>query len=272
MKLKAAYRYEIADFKKYAAIFYLVLFIFYLVIISFSGISWHSYNAVNSSINNTAITHPGIRYTIGDRRFSGLEFITMIFIFFIGYYALRNTFQTLLHNSISRKTIYISQYYTFFTIVLIMSASCEILITIAKVILTSFATRTYWTTLYENVYKISTDGIGSIPFHLVNFLYNTSLFLFMIALGYLVSLIYYRISRPWKIAVNSVLIISIVMIWPAVNTYTNNELGKSISDIFKELLGISAQQPVRAMLTFILCFAVLSGCSWLLIQKTTVKD
>jgi hypothetical protein len=94
----------------------------------------------------------------------------------------------------------------------------------------------------------------------------------MIALGYLVSLIYYRISKPWKIAVNSILIIFIVMIWPALNKYTNNELGKSLSDFFKEQLGISTLQPTRAILTFILCFAVLSGCSWLLIQKTTVKD
>ena len=271
MNIKAAYHYEISDYIKSILIYYIIILAFDLFLVLGTGFSSISTSTTTDSSGNVITETVSHTANMSHSEFSGMEFVTVIFIFVIGYCAFRNTFGFLIQNSFSRKTILVGQCLTSLTFVLIMTTINELLLIILKTLVSMFFSNTEWTSLYEDIYVASPVGIGSIPFHIANYFYSFFLFLFAMTAGYLVSLIYYRINRIVKIILNVTLLVSVILLPSAINDITDGKFYSISNRFFDIILGITANHPINAIISFTVLSILITYLSWLLIRRAIVK-
>lgn len=268
MNIKAAYQYVLGNICKSIIVYYIILIVCYLL--SFSPFLFSSTHNTQYDSMNRIVSH-----TVIHSELSGMEFITVIFIFIMGYYALRNNFGPLIQNSISRKTIFINEGLVSLTFTLILTSISELLLIITKIVasVVSVPNNTIeCSSLYENIYNLEDVSFGGIFFHITNYLYNYFLFLFFMITGFLFSLIYYRISRIVKIILNVCILSVVLMYQQIVERMSNTRLKEAVSDFADAIFGISSNQPAFAMITFLILSAIVAYFIWLLLRRANVRE
>ncbi|MGB4660866.1 MAG: hypothetical protein WBI07_16975 [Mobilitalea sp.] len=255
MNIKASFHYQFEDHKKSILIFYFVLTCVYLLMLV-------SMTAVVSS------TDPEM--TTGN--ISGMNISTMIYVFIAGLCAFREAFGMLLQNGVSRKTLFAGRTLTVLTIGLILPILDRILITVISLLNKLFGSNLGITSLFEQVYNQKVLGMSQFSLIINSYFLDLFLYIAMMALGYMITLVFYRLNKTGRIVVGAGFPITFFILLPTLDSmFMNGRISLSLIKCIDTAYGFSAQQPSNAMITSACMFLVFSCFSWLLIRRANIK-
>lgn len=115
--------------------------------------------------------------------------------------------------------------------------------------------------------------MGFFQLQAVSFLNDFLLYLFCIAAGYLITVVFYKLNKTGQIALGAGAPVGLLVVFPILDAALTK--GKGMNAIIKSIdfaFGFSTQQPSHAIFTFAVCFLLFSGLSWLLIRKASIKE
>lgn len=248
--IRAAYRYQLADHKKSILIFYCVIFA--LLAMMFVG-------TVTVSTSS------------GDSIVGGMDAATPIFLFIAGLCTFKEPFYMLLQNGISRKSIFLSRLLVVLTISCAMAAVDKIVLLTGKAI--SLLNGSFrCVSLYEEIYILQPFHGSPVLLHLHIFLFDFLMYFMFAAVGYLISLLFYRLNKAGKIAVGAGVPVMLFIVLPIVDAvYFNLKITYTYGRFMDTVLGISSVNPYAAMLTFAVSSVIFGAFTWLLLRRAPVK-
>ncbi len=266
MKLKAAVKYYLHDFKRPIIIFYGVLMALFLLQLLMASLM---HGGSNSS--------------------SGVEFASNIFLFVVGLNAFKAQFRLFLQNGLSRKTLF-----TGFVTGLFLLSAAMVVIDLA------FG---WFRGLFVNYTGMYMERFGSLYADKNSFqalaegiLWSFLAYVTAGMTGYLITSLYYRMSKALKLAVSIGLPALVFIVIPLIDgLYTKGAITAFFVNVFafafgfgitidlsKGFVGLIAQianlengvplYPYRAILYSVISIIVTGTLSFLLIRKATVKD
>ena len=250
MNMKASLKYQLIDYKKPVMIFYFVIFcvisLFYVgAVITIKG---------NSS-----------DYT----KIGGLEMTTVIFLFVAGLNSFKDTFRMLLQNGVSRKTVFVGNIVTAAIVSFGMAIIDYIILLVGKQISLG-NDRLFIEGMFEQLYpaRVGVDSM-LIESLLLNFFLYTS----AIAIGYFITILYYRMSKAAKTIVSIGVPVGVFFLMPIIDsTITNGKIMYTIREILDFSFGITKSSPIHAVVTLFLTFILFSALSWLFMRKAVEKN
>lgn len=258
MNIKASYNYQLFDLKKSILVYYFVIVCVYLFMTTSMAISISMSEGTNVS---------------GQFAFGGMEFATVIFIFITGLCSFKEVFGMLLQNGISRKSMFVGRVLTSLSIAFGMSVLDMILLLVFKAVPPIVGDNLIVSSLYEQLYLESAQGLGDFKLYITNFFFCFFLYLSFTALGYLITTLYYRMNKAGKIAVSVSVPVGFFIVLPMTDSYvTGGRISDAMARFADFAFGLSSKQPVNGMITSILAFALFSALSWLLIRRAAVKE
>lgn len=266
MKLKAAVRYYLNDFKKSTIIFYGVLMVLFLLQLVFAYFL-DSYSGSSG----------------------GVESATTIFLFVMGLNAFKAQFRLFLQNGLSRKTLF-----TGFIVGLAILATAMTLIDLA------FGWFRGLFVSYESMYmerfgSLYTNG-NSFKALADELLWSFLAYVTAGMTGFFITSLYYRMNKALKLIVSIGVPALIFIVIPLIDgLYTKGAITAFFVNIFafaygfgitvnlsNGFVGLISQfadmengiplYPYRAVLFSILCTAATGTLGFLLIRRATVKE
>ena len=199
---------------------------------------------------------------------SGLEVVSMIFLFVAGLNSFRVPFLFFLVNGVSRKTMFKSTIISF----MIVSAIMAIIDTLLGLIFYRFAK---YTTLFEMPYG-PRYGIEIFQYN-PQFIFEKLVWLFCLyvlacMVGYFITVLYYRMDLKWKYTVSIGVPALLFLGLPPINNVTDGELLISFSELFLKTMGLwNGHNPYIAMLSFVVGTIIFMMLGNLLTRKATIK-
>jgi hypothetical protein len=268
MNIKAAYYYQLGDHKKSIIMYYIILMVVYLLLLTTMTFSVSTVQTTTYTGTSGVTAHTTVSGSFG-----GMEWATIIFVFVAGCNAFKETFGMLIQNGVSRKTLFISRCITAVSISVIMATIGKVFLILFK-LLTKISDGTLTcSSLYEQLYLKEAVGFGSFRLHAVSYIFDIFMYLCFMTLGYVISLVYYRLNKSGKIALSVSIPVGLFLVLPIVDsTFTDGKISKAIFKFFDFAFGVSSGHPVNAMITCFVGFLLLSLCSWLLVKKSTVHE
>jgi len=249
MSVKAAYQYQLAERKKSLIIFYCVI----LILTVFIGVISVSFSSESAML-------------------SGMETASVIFLFVLGLCTFKEPFFMLLQNGVSRKSFFKSQLFVAITIVFIMAVIDKVFFLAEKAIASLSHGGFIYLSLYEQIYYRGMLFENVFSIHAKMFIYYFLLYLSVFALGFLITLIFYRLPKYGKIAVGAGVPVGLFIILPILDSFFfDSRISHAIGRFFDFALGLTSLNPYAAMITFALAYLILSLFSWLLIRKAFIK-
>lgn len=198
----------------------------------------------------------------------GLIMSTMIFLFVVGLNCFKSEFGLFLQNGASRRTLICS----FVLMALIFAFGMSLIDMIYSWALDSNGFQTL--TLYRSMYQ---RGLGS-NLSVMSLLFGGLVNLFFLALGFLVTTLYYRMNKGMKILISVGVPGLLFVVLPILDmAFPLMQLGGRLLKAFIELMGLhgafglGANIPWRGMATLTVGSALLLGCSWLMVRRATLK-
>ncbi len=256
MSIKVSYRYQLSAHFKALATFYLIVISVSVLLLSVSMIS------ISAS--------PGESLS---GEVSGLEISTLIFIFIAGCNSFREEFGMLMQNGVSRKTLFIGRMLTSVTVSFGMAIIDKLIYFLYKLLVSAYDQITF-SSLFDMLnYFGNNNSIGIFTKELISFVFCFSLYLSATALGYLLTTIFYRLSKGGRTAFCVSIPVGLFVVLPLIDSTIAN--GKVFTFIFRTLdkaFGLSAHQPVYGIITCCLSVIVLSALSWLPVRRAYVKE
>lgn len=265
MKLKQSFRFMLRDYRGASMIFYLIM----LCIMALS-----LFGALNMSLHLSA-NETTLADAVGGS-FAGCEIASIIFLFVCGLNAYTDQFSMLAQNGVTRRT--------FFTGHLAASGAVSLLFAVIDRALLFFC-----------------DGIGrrmSFPvysyafFDLLNqemdavegriysvdhptwqsFVSTLGLYFFFPALGFLIVLVFKRLSRTGCALVGAGVPITLFVVCPLLDTLLfQGRIGQALSDLALSGLRMTVNNPFAFLGIAIGATLVLCLLSWLLLRRIPLK-
>jgi len=263
MKLKSSSIFQLNDMKRPVAIFYFVMFCILLFGFTVAGVNASSFNGT-VIISTTSISGTG---------FVGMEAATVIFLFVCGLNSFKESFRMLTQNGLSRKTIFFGRIITLVSVGAGMAVIDKIILLAGKFIC-SYMSGVHFVGLFELIYSAHAASAGTVQMHIEGFLFNFSLYLAVITIGYFITIAFYRMSKIAKITVavgvpmvllNAVPYMDLVLLHGAIGNALYNTMTFAFG--FK-----NGGNPYFGMVTCLLIFALFAGLSWVTMRKAVVKD
>ena len=249
MNLKASYKYQLADNKK-SMIIYMSIIVAITLFLYLATIFTFSVNGVTT-------------------KFTSMEFASVIFLFVTGLCSFKDNFLMLTQNGISRKTMFVSGILNFITLSGILTAFGAILLLLVKLLAKE---NILSTGMYETVYSARAASISGFLMSVESIILNFCVFLMVIGIGYLITLIFYRLNKAGKIAVGVGVPVFFTMIFPLFDFFvTGNRISLAIGRFLNFASGFSSQNPYAGIISSICVFMIVSGLSWLLMRRAVVK-
>lgn len=256
MNTKVSYRYQLSTHIKPIAIFYLIVFCI------------NAFLFTASIINLTAAGDDSITGSI-----SGMEFASTIFIFVASLNSFREEFSMLMQNGVSRKSLFTGRILTALSVALGMSVIDTLISFICKAAANLTEGRIGYYSLFEMVYNDYAIANSTLLTKISSFAFNTSLYLLATAVGYIITIIFYRLGKNGKLALSIGTPVGLFVILPTIDsTITKGKIFSALFNILNTAFGVSAQRPLNALITSSLTFIILSALGWLLIRRSYVKD
>ncbi|HKL98898.1 MAG TPA: hypothetical protein VJZ06_03180 [Mobilitalea sp.] len=245
MNLKASILYQTKENKKGVMIFYLVVV---LVIIFFaSAIQFND----SSSFRSTG----------------GIEMASIIFLFVVGLNAFRETFLMLIQNGVSRKTMFVSRIASFGILCTIMAIIDRIIVSILLP-LSEQSSNTQISGMYEEMYADRLTEVNALQQNLEGILLPIFMYIASIAIGYFITVAYYRMNKPGKIITSVGLPVTIFFIIPLVDsTITDGWITRNFIKAINFMFGFKNNNPYYAIVTCIIGSCLFFGLSWLLMRR-----
>lgn len=251
MNWNASFKYQAAEIKRPAAIFYFVVLCvtIFMFIIAF----------MNSD-------------SIGAAQYQGYEISTAIFVFVLGLCSFKESFGMLLQNGISRKTMFLSKMLVFPVWCLLFAVIDRLFILLGSW-LTSLNEKIIYTGLQSQMYPQHVQEIGGFRQFAEGILFNFCMYMAFAAIGFFITILFYRMNKGGKIAVSIGIPALALFVLPVVDGYLfQGAVFRKLAQFLDFSLGLSAQNPFAAMMTGFLCFLIFGGLSYAAMRKAVVKN
>jgi len=250
MYLKPVVKYRLCDYKRAIITFYIIII---AIMIGFFSIT--------------------ISYDTATASFAGIEMIGMNFIFIVSLTSFKEPFRMLIQNGISRKTILLGQIIWTICVSAIMSVVDKVICLVGS-IGSSISGRFIVGSLLDQVYPSKfLPEPGRIPAHLMAIAFSFCLYTAVAALGYFITLLYYRMNTPMKVAVSISVPCFLFIGLPLIDNMTNGGVSYFFDRVSQLIFGVDGSNgPLSVMAFALVCSALLCGLSWLLIKKAPVKN
>jgi hypothetical protein len=131
--------------------------------------------------------------------FSAFESAAAITIFIIGIATVRDDMRLLIQNGIGRHTSFITEISVAAALSLILAVTGELFVTITQMVLSGHD-QIQALSLYQMAFNHGALE-GGFGHHLISIGMDFAIFLFAYLMGMLISLVFYRLPKPWKIVV-----------------------------------------------------------------------
>jgi len=258
MNIKNSYRYQIMDHKKSIMIYYIIIYC--VTILMLLGFSLFTMKIGTSS-------------GVTESQFTGVGSATALFLFISGLNSFKENFGMMLQNGVSRKSLFLGRAYVIATLSFVMAVLDNILLLITKSIAGFLNRDVDCLSQFESVFLEKSQGMNSVLLGMESFLYDLFIYVFAFTLGYLVTLMFYRLNKQGKILVGAGVPIFFIVIFPILDYILfKSRITLFIYKAYGFLMGTRTQQPFIAFITFCVFSAVFMGISWLLMRKAVVKQ
>jgi hypothetical protein len=192
----------------------------------------------------------------------GLETASMIFVFVMGLNSYKSVFFMMSANGVSRKTMFVS----FLAMLGIVAAGMAVIDTLYGVGMKLVGG---YQSMFELLYNKETGAPVLIP---GSFEWRLCSYLAAGMAGYLITTLYYRMSKAVKLLVSIGVPVLVMFVWPAVdysllNGATTNALGWLIA----WASGISSGNPYMAVISDIVLTALLGALSFVALRRAPIK-
>lgn len=245
MKLKSSFKYQATGFKNAVLVYYLVI-----VLINILGLATSSI-----MIDGETVMSNG-----------GSEFTTLIFIFILGLCSYKENFLMLSQNGVSRRTQLFGWILAALSLCVLLSIVDNLFNTITSLIYAGRANVSV-SSFYSMVY-----GQSGFSGWLMSALFCVTMYLFIITVGYFITIMFYRLNRPGKILVGAGVPIFLSIGLPYIETHiTNGAITRAFTQFIDFALGLTAGQSFRAPISFIVFSCVTLLLCWLLMRRSVIK-
>ncbi len=249
MNVKAAYRYQLSEYKNSVMIYYLIV----VLVIVFLGVTVST--SEGSFFNSTG----------------GIEMSSVIFLFVVGLNSFKETFLMLLQNGVSRKSLFFGRLASVGLLCTGMMVIDRIMVTVITGVIgenESFRVAG----LYEEFFYERTKELSPLLMNLEAVLFTVCVYMAAFALGYFITTAYYRMNKALKFAISVGLPVSIFAVLPIVDsTITKGRISRFFGYVFGSVLGLNKDQPYNFVVASLVATALLLTFSWLLIRTAVDK-
>lgn len=250
MHVRKIAKYNFSVMKKSMAIFYLIFISICVFLITISKINK------------------------GNVSFSGIEFSSAIFIFISGLNIFKENFYFAKSNNVSRKSYFLGTILSMIPVAGIMSIIDLIVNRIFNLFSKSI-------TNYDMIFLTDFSTANSIESNtwiqnndiktLLNiFLFQATAYLMLFALGFVITMIYYKCNKLMKTVV-SISPIMLTLLYSVVVLNFPYVAGK-VSKFLLYIFGFEPRSPYMAITTFIIFFIILAAIAYSLIRKMVIKE
>lgn len=250
MNILASYRYQMADHKKSILIFYLVI----VALICVASVS--SVFTFHGEFNGSGIT------------VSGGEFATLVFLFVVGLCTFKETFLFSIQNGSSRKTVFAAKLLTMVSVAAIMSLVDTVLYLIQNALqgITHMSIHAYRG--YELFFAFTgTQQENPVLLQIKSFFLEFLIALAVMAAGYLITILFYRLNKAGKIAVSVGVPMLFMFGFPLLDSVTAGAFTRFFAKVSVYAFGT----PLHMFISCLIIFAVASGLAFLLMRKAVVR-
>lgn len=254
MKRHAIYKYQLADHRNAVLIFSAVIL------------------AVMALVPMQITFSSAILTTNESSQIAGLDMAPAVFLFVCGLNAFKENFLFALQNGISRKSLFVNRLYVTVTLAVLMTLFSLLLLILGKAI-ESPASGIAYSSLLSLIYQ----STGTAPFsglfeYLINFLFLTVLFIAAQALGYLITITFYRMDKKQKISYIVGFYIIAFVVLPLIDMFISGQISTILLKFLDMSMGISAHNPFIGMFSLLIFSMIATGLTWVLIRKTGIKN
>lgn len=251
MKIKSVFKYSVANMIKSIGAFY-GIFISVCILLIFLA------NSSGGTVSS-----------------SGVELSSAIFIFIAGLNSFKENFYFMKSNNVSRRDFLYGTILSMIPIAFVMSLIDVIINRIQNIFISS---PTNYDMIYGNMRTLgimteANKGIwvqnNSIETLLNTFLFQGAVYVFSFALGFVITILYYKSNKLTKVIISVAPVALILLLNLIIDIYPSVLSGgiKFIQFIF----GWNTLNPYAAILTFIISFISLSLIARLLTKKVVLK-
>lgn len=246
MNILASYRYQMKDHKTAILVYCLIIFLIYIVA---EGILCFIFPAAGteSSMNGNEVT-------------------SLIFLFVIGLCTFKETFLFSLQNGICRKTLFCAKLLTMASVAVLISAIDAIVLLISHGISSLANPETITYCLYGALYEA--PGDQPLVMFIPNFFLECLMAMAVMAVGYFITVLFYRLNKLGKILVGAGVPVLWFIILPLLDIRFFN---MSISIATGRLMMFAVKSPSHLIISSILIFAVFCAAAFLLMRRAVVK-
>ena len=256
MNIRASYRYQMADHKKSIIIFYICIVLIFAFIFASIGISMHKNDI-----------------SLSEGTFSGMDISSAIFLFVVAMASYKETFGMMIQNGISRKTMFASRILSTVSIALVMAVIDKVLLVISKGVASNISDNLSYVSIYELLYSARVMEVSTVRMHVESFFFSFFMYLAFMAVGYLITTIFYRLNKPGKVLLASGLPVGVFVVLPILDSIVaNGRISKALIELFDIAFGLTKQIPFNAMISCTLVFIIFSAVSWLFLRKANMKE
>lgn len=245
MNIKASCWYQIEDNKRGILIYYFVI----------------SCVAVVSFLSSP-----------GRVQMNGFDSATVIFLFVVGLCSFKDNFGMLMQNSVTRKTIFLGRLATTVGIAFGMAVADKIFQIICNLLFSRNGI-TFYENMYEQFYAPKLGYMSSFGIIVESFLLSFFLYLSLSMVGYMITIIFYRLGKGGKIAVGVGVPVTCSVILPLLDfRFFDGKLSILFAQFADFSFGITEVKPQNAMIICLLLFVFTAIISWLLMRKAVVRE
>lgn len=243
MKLKQSFRYQLADYKAGILVYYcamLGLLALFLV----------------STVVDTGVTVV----------FSGLSGFSCIFLFICGLCSLHDNLPMHLQHGVSRRTMFQAR----LLVTAAVSAFMAVVDTLLSVLLNLLSTPFYGGSLFQQLYG-RTYYFGAVGNVLMSLVFAFVLFLLASSLGYFIITLFYRLTKPLRIALGIALAFLFlpgqIIVKGADQLLFHNALARLAERVIWPLMDKIDSSVFLTMGWWLIAAAALSGVTWFLLRR-----
>ena len=199
---------------------------------------------------------------------SGTDVTTAIFLFIVGLNSFTNSLKMFLQNGIARKTFFNSYIISSAIIAVVMAFVTNVV----NIIMNIFFN---YELLYFQIYgrRITRFTNGFVKF-IDGFLWTAFFYMLAIMLGYLITILYYRMNTKLKIFVSVGIPAFLLIGIPYIEyNWTNGRISEAALRFITYVFGIkNGYNPYYFMVTSIVTLIILGLLSYSLIRRAVVKS
>lgn len=250
MKIKQAMRYQLHDMVKSSMVFYLVILAIYIL-------TWILTLVLPGEFTSTS---------------SSADMSTAIFLFVLGLNMFKMPFRLMLQNGISRRT----QVAGFALSALLLAVAMALV----NMLLTLLPGQVGYSSNFAMFYSVGRGGMSWTDMRqsisVLSVVWNATNYLATLTLGYFLTTLYYRMSKPLKVGVSIGVPVLLFIVLPLLEVFIPGfTLLTLLIDVVSWCLGLGINAativPWRAVGTFCVFSAVMMGLSYLLARRATLK-